>query len=206
MVRGAPRGGFSSRGGGRGGGRGGFGRGGGAPPRDYGPPERVEVAATFTHECEGKMICSVPNNKVPLLARQVYLENKTKVGMVDDVFGPIENAGIAIQPVPEVKASSFKAGDKFYCDPFQMRDCSFFLPRPKVARGKMAGRGGFKPEGGRGGFRGGARGGFRGGSGGFRGGSSGGFRGGSSGGFRGGSSGGFRGGSSGGFRGGRGGY
>ena len=113
MVRGAPRGG---RGGGGRGGRGG-GRGGGAP-RDFGPPERVEVAATFTHECEGKMICSVPSNKVPLLARQVFLENKTKVGMVDDVFGPIEQPGIAIQPVPEVKATSFKVGDKFYCDPF----------------------------------------------------------------------------------------
>ena len=80
------RGGF---GGGFRGGRGGFG-GGGRGGYDQGPPEQLVVCAEFTHECEGKMICSTTDGKVPLLTRQIFLQNKTKVGMVDDVFGPME--------------------------------------------------------------------------------------------------------------------
>ena len=67
-----------------------------------------------------------------------------------------------------------------FADPEQLRDKTFFLPRPAAAkrRGTM-GQQGFKPRGAAaGGFRGGDRGGFRGGDrGGFRGGSRGGFRG-----------------------------
>ncbi len=73
-----------------------------------------------------------------------------------------------------------------YADPEQLRDKTFFLPRPVVPKRKGAmNQQGFKPrtDRGRGGFRGGDRGGFRGGD---RGGFRGGFRGGDRGGFRGG--------------------
>lgn len=163
----------------------------------------------FSHACEGMLICHVTGSNVPLLMRSIYLQNKNKIGKVDDVFGPMSKPGLAIKPDEGVKAESFKAGDKLYADPQQTRPTTFFQPRPAASRGaratgmqgKMAGRDGFKPRGGfgdRGGFRGGDRGGFRGGfSGGFRGGDRGGFRGGDRGGFRGG----FRGGDRGGFRG-----
>ena len=44
--------------------------------------------------------------------RSIYLANKNKIGKVDDVFGPMSAAGIAIQLDEGVKADSFKAGDK----------------------------------------------------------------------------------------------
>ena len=167
-----------------------------------GPPEYVEAVAQFSHACEGLLICNVVGGNVPLLMRSIYLQNKNKIGKVDDVFGPMSKPGLAIKPDEGVKAESFKAGDMLYADPQQTRDTKFFMPRPAAAKGArptgMQGRGGangFKPRGG-GGFRGGDRGGFRGGD---RGGFRGGFRGGDRGGFRGGS-GGFRGGS-GGYRG-----
>ena len=178
---------------------------------DQGPPEYVEVVAEFSHSCEGLLICNVLGGQVPLLMRSIYLQNKNKIGKVDDVFGPMSKPGLAIKPDEGVKAESFKAGDKLYADPQQTRNTQFFMPRPAASRGargmgmqgKMAGRDGFKPRGGfggdRGGFRGGDRGGFRGGD---RGGFRGGFRGGDRGGFRGGDRGGFRGG----FSGGRGGF
>merc|ERR1712160_105047 len=78
--------------------------------------------------------------------------------------------------------------NKFYCDPEQIRDTKFFLPRPTVPKNRRPlNQQGFKPAGARGGGRGGfgdrgGRGGFgdrgRGGFGGGRGGDRGGFRGG----------------------------
>jgi H/ACA ribonucleoprotein complex subunit 1 len=172
---------------------------------DQGPPEYVDVVAEFSHACEGMLICNVVGGNVPLLMRSIYLQNKNKIGKVDDVFGPMSKPGLAIKPDDGVKAESFKAGDKLYADPQQTRQTSFFQPRPAASKGsramgmqgKMAGRDGFKPRGGFGGDRGGFRGGFRGGDrGGFRGGDRGGFRGG----FRGGDRGGFRGGDRGGCK------
>ena len=100
--RGAPRGGGFSRGGGRGG-RGGF---------DRGPPQNVVPIATYNATVEGLMCCSVVEKKVPLLMRSIYMENKTLIGKVDDVFGPITAPGIAIKPSDGVKGEGFKSGDK----------------------------------------------------------------------------------------------
>ena len=140
----------------------------------------MDVVAEFSHACEGMLICNVIGGNVPLLMRSIYLQNKNKIGKVDDVFGTMGKPGLAIKPDEGIKAESFKAGDKLYADPQQTRQTSFFQPRPagaKVARPTgMQGRGGangFKP-------RGGDRGGFRGGRGGF--GDRGGFRGGDRGG------------------------
>ena len=95
-------GGFGGRGGGRGG-RGGF---------DRGPPQNVVPVATYTQTVEGLMCCSVLEKKVPLLMRSIFMENKTLIGKVDDVFGPVTAPGIAIKPVEGVKGESFKSGDK----------------------------------------------------------------------------------------------
>jgi len=106
MSRGAPRGrGFGDRGG-RGGGRGG--RGG----FDRGPPQQVQPIATYDKTVEGLMCCYVLGSQVPLLMRSIYMENKTLIGKVDDVFGPMTAPGIAIKPAEGVKGESFKSGDK----------------------------------------------------------------------------------------------
>lgn len=57
------------------------------------------------------MCCSVLEKKVPLLMRSIYMQNKTLIGKVDDVFGPVTAPGIAIKAVDGVKGESFKAGD-----------------------------------------------------------------------------------------------
>jgi len=86
--RGGPRGG---RGGGSfRGGRGG-GRGGGRPQQNWDqPPASVIEVGHVMHPCEEYLV--IKNNlpdKVPIFGRPVYLENKTKIGIIDDVFGPI---------------------------------------------------------------------------------------------------------------------
>jgi len=43
---------------------------------------------TYSHECEGDMVCDSTNTeKVPYFNAPMYLENKTKIGSVEEVFG-----------------------------------------------------------------------------------------------------------------------
>ncbi|KZZ93819.1 H/ACA ribonucleoprotein complex, subunit Gar1, eukaryote [Moelleriella libera RCEF 2490] len=201
---------FRGRGGGFGGrgGGGGFrgGRGGGFAPS--GPPAEVLEMGTVEHAVEGEMFCRSSNVKIPYFNAPIFLENKTPIGKVDEVLGPINEVYFTIKPQEGIVATSFKSGDKVYIGGDKLLPLEKFLPKPKVpgekkpkrAGGARGGRG--APRGaGRGGPRGGARGGRggpRGGGGGFsRGGGRGGFggRGGGGGGFggRGGGGGGFRG-------------
>ena len=143
----------------------------------------------FMHACEGEMVCESINPKVPHFNAQIFLENKTAVGKVDEVLGPINQVYFTIKPSEGIQATSFKEGDKFYIGSEKLLPLDRFLPKPKRAggrggpRGAAGGRGGFGGRG-RGGPRGGGRGGPRGGGGGFsRGGGGGGFSRGGSGGF-----------------------
>ncbi len=190
MNRGGNRGGFGGRGGRGFGGRGGFGR----PSAPQGPPDSVLEMGAFLHPVEGDIFCRSINTKIPYFNAPIYLENKTQIGKVDEILGPLNEVFFTIKPSEGVQAASFKEGDKFYIAPDKLLPIERFLPKPKVAGPKPAKK---KSAGGRGfGGRGGSRGGFGGARGGFGG------RGGSRGGF-----GGARGGSRGGFggRGGRGG-
>ncbi|OJJ97959.1 hypothetical protein ASPACDRAFT_80078 [Aspergillus aculeatus ATCC 16872] len=196
------------------GGRGGF-------QQPVGPPAQVLEMGTVMHACEGEMVCESINPKIPYFNAPIYLENKTPIGKVDEVLGPINQVYFTVKPQEGIVATSFKAGDKVYIGGDKLLPLEKFLPKPKpppgAAKPKRAGgagrggaggrggRGGFAPRG-RGGPRGGGRGGFSrgGGGGGFgggRGGGRGGFsRGGGGGGFGGGRGGFSRGGGSGGFR------
>ncbi|CEG64447.1 Putative H/ACA ribonucleoprotein complex subunit 1 [Rhizopus microsporus] len=197
------RGGRGGRGGfrgGRGGGRGGYGGYGGA---SQGPPAEVVPMGTFMHACEGEMVCKSINPKVPYFNAPIYLENKSQIGKVDEILGPINEVYFTVKMQEGMIAKSFKPNDKVYIGTDKLLPLERFLPKPKVA-GKVSkptgnqgrvekkssrggatrgggrggfGRGGFSRDGGRGGGRGGfGRGGFN--QGGPRGGGRGGNRGG----------------------------
>ncbi|TEA11931.1 H/ACA ribonucleoprotein complex subunit GAR1 [Colletotrichum sidae] len=148
--RGAPRG----RGGGFGG-RGGGGRGG-FQQRDFGPPATILEMGKFMHACEGEMVCESINPKVPHFNAQIFLENKTAVGKVDEVLGPINQVYFTIKPSEGIQAASFEEGDKFYIGSEKLLPLEKFLPKPKPPPGapkvKRAGRGGGGARGGRGSF------------------------------------------------------
>ena len=84
------RGGFR---GGRGGGRGGGGYGG----YDQGPPAQVVEAGVFEHPCEGEAVCKLTNTMIPYFNAPIFLENKTQVGKVEEVFGPINSVYFTIK-------------------------------------------------------------------------------------------------------------
>ncbi|KAK4791963.1 hypothetical protein SAY86_022398 [Trapa natans] len=163
-----PRGGGGFRGGrdggrGRGGFRGGRGAGGGrfgGGFRDEGPPSEVVEVSTFLHACEGDAVTKLTNEKIPFFNAPIYLQNKTQIGKVDEIFGPINESYFSVKMMEGIVATSYHQGDKFYIDPAKLLPLARFLPQPK---GQQAA--------GRGGFRGGGRGGrgFSRGGGGFRG-------------------------------------
>ncbi|MCD7454925.1 hypothetical protein HAX54_026521 [Datura stramonium] len=165
--------------------RGGGGRGGGRfPPRDEGPPSEVVEVSSFVHACEGDAVTKLTNEKIPYFNAPIYLQNKTQIGKVDEIFGPINESLFSIKMMEGIIATSYSAGDKFYIDPAKLLPLARFLPQPKGQHqasrggGRGGGRGGRGGRGG-GGFRGGrgGGGGFRGGRGPPRGGRGGGFRG-----------------------------
>ncbi|KAJ4291507.1 H/ACA snoRNP pseudouridylase subunit [Collariella sp. IMI 366227] len=198
---GAPRGrgGFGGGGGygGRGGGRGGY------QQRDMGPPATVIEMGKFIHACEGEMVVESTNPKVPHFNAPMYLENKTAIGKIDEVLGPINQVYFTIKPSEGIQATSFKYGDKFFISGEKLLPLEKFLPKPKPPRapptGSKPSRGGARGgRGGPGGFSRGGRGGFSGRGGGSRGGFGGGRGGGGGFGGRGGGGGGFSGGRGGG--------
>lgn len=206
--------------GGRGGApRGRGGRGGFAGRNNFqqGPPDAVFEMGLFAHACEGELVCKSINTKIPYFNAPIYMQNKSQIGKVDEILGPLNEVYFTVKLQDGIQATSFKANDKVYIAGDKLLPLERFLPKPKAVNGsskplgkqgmvqKKAGRGGFS-AGGRGGFSAGGRGGSRGGfSAGGRGGGRGGFSSGGRGGSRGGFSAGGRGGSRGGFRGGRGG-
>lgn len=156
-------------------------------------------AGSFAHPCEGEAVLKLTNDKIPYFNAPIYLQNKTQIGKVEEILGPINNVFFTVKMSDGVVATSYAAGDKFYIDPMKLLPLDRFLPRPKGSgpprgggrggRDGGRGRGGFGGRGGgfggrdggrgRGGF-GGRGGGFggRGGGGGFGGrGGGGGFRG-----------------------------
>merc|ERR1711881_615732 len=182
-FRGAPRGrgtgaNFGGGGGRGGGGFGGRGGRGGFGQRDNGPPDAGMEMGTFLHACENEIVCESINTKIPYFNAPIYLENKTPIGKVDEILGPLNQVYFTIKPQEGIVATSFKSGDKFYIGSDKLLPLEKFLPKPKpppgAAKVKKAGGaggrgGGFQARGGsRGGFGGSSRGGAPRGRGGFR--------------------------------------
>lgn len=120
----------------------------------------------------------IPSNH-PFLQAPIYLENKTQIGKVDEILGPINEVYFTVKLQDGVLAKSFKEGDQVYIGSDKLLPLERFLPKPMAPGGKpgkpLGRQGMMGPK--RGGMRGGMRGGgMRGG--GMRGGSRGGMRGG----------------------------
>jgi len=148
---------------------------------------RVTEIGAFLHPVESEMLCHLTApTKIPYFNAPIYLSNKTQIGKVDEILGPINEVYFTVKMDQGMMAGSFKKEDKVYIGGDKLLPIERFLPKPKVAGGKVEkrgggargrgaprGRGGPPGRGGRGAFvpRGGSRGGFgdRGGRGGARG-------------------------------------
>lgn len=96
----------------------------------------------FKHDCEGQLICRSINEKIPYFNGFVYLENKTKIGKVDEIFGPTAEVWFSVKTDEGVVASSFKTDDKVYISPDKLLPMSRFTGQGKKGGGGRGGRGG----------------------------------------------------------------
>lgn len=133
------RGNFSGRGRGGGGfnrgGRGGFGgRGGrGGFQAPVGPPQEIVEVGEYLHECENELVCKfdrIDPTKVPYFNGRVFLSNKTEVGKIDEILGPLNQMYVSVKAAEGVKPGSLPTGTKMYIDAQQVLPLQRFLPTP----------------------------------------------------------------------------
>lgn len=91
---------------------------------------------TFMHAVEDEMLCSsLMPDKVPYFNAPIYLQNKSVIGKVDEILGPINEVYFSVKMGEGMVANSFKKGDKVYIGGDKLLPIDRFLPKPKVAGG-----------------------------------------------------------------------
>ena len=97
---------------------------------------------SFVHPCEGEMVCKSINTKIPYFNAPIYLENKTQIGKVDEILGPLNEVYFTVKLQDGVQATSFKANDKVFIAPDKLLPVDRFLPKSASAgrTGKPVGR------------------------------------------------------------------
>ena len=97
--------------------------------------------------------------QIPYFNAPIYLENKSDVGKVDEIFGTITECYFSVKVASGIAATSFKPGDKLFINPLKLLPLERFLSQPKGAgggggKGGKGGKGkggGGKGKGGKGG-------------------------------------------------------
>jgi len=81
------------------------------------------------------MLClSTMKEKVPYFNAPIYLHNKTTIGKVDEILGPINEVYFSVKMGDGMVASSFKKGEKVYIAGDKLLPLERFLPKPKPPR------------------------------------------------------------------------
>ena len=89
---------------GKGKGKGGKGKGKGGFGREEETPEYVVELGEFMHPCESDMVCKSTNEKIPYFNAGAYLEDKQRIGKVDEILGPINTVMFTVKPETGVNA------------------------------------------------------------------------------------------------------
>ena len=90
---------------------------------------------SFIHAVEDEMLClSTMKEKVPYFNAPIYLHNKTTIGKVDEILGPINEVYFSVKMGDGMVASSFKKGEKVYIAGDKLLPLERFLPKPKPPR------------------------------------------------------------------------
>jgi H/ACA ribonucleoprotein complex subunit 1 len=87
----------------------------------------------FVHACEGEMVCKSINAKIPYFNAPIFLENKSQIGKVDEILGPLNEVYFTVKMQEGMIAKSFKADDKVFIGTDKLLPIERFLPKPKVA-------------------------------------------------------------------------
>jgi H/ACA ribonucleoprotein complex subunit 1 len=105
---------------------------------------------TFLHKSENNFVVKCTDmSRFPKFNRGVYLENKSKVGSVDEILGPLNAFYFSVKPAEGVNPASFKEGQIFYMAPEDLLSTDRFTkpqaPRPKGPPRQFGGAPGGRP-------------------------------------------------------------
>ena len=78
---------------------------------------------------------------MPYFNAPIYLENKSQIGQIDEIFGTIQEVYFSVKAANGIAADSFKSGDKLYINPMKLLPLERFLPQPGGGGGKGGGKG-----------------------------------------------------------------
>jgi H/ACA ribonucleoprotein complex subunit 1 len=93
---------------------------------------------SFMHPVESEMLCSLTKpTTIPYFNAPIYLENKTQIGKIDEILGPINEVYFTVKMEGGMVASSFKKEDKVYIGGDKLLPIERFLPKPKIAGAKV---------------------------------------------------------------------
>lgn len=97
----------------------------------------VEIGS-FLHPVESEMLCSLTKpQSIPYFNAPIYLENKTQIGKIDEILGPINEVYFTVKMEGGMVASSFKKEDKVFIGGDKLLPIDRFLPKPKIAGAKV---------------------------------------------------------------------
>jgi len=79
------------------------------------PKHNAEIGKVM-HECESELVCKLshPDSKIPYFNAGIYLENKKKIGKIDEIFGPLNLVMFTVKMDPGVVAKSFQEKDSVF--------------------------------------------------------------------------------------------
>ena len=78
--------------------------------------QQTSECGRVLHDCEQELVCKLTQSesKIPYFNAGIYLQNKRKVGKVDEIFGPINQVMFTIKMDPGIVAKSFQMDDMVY--------------------------------------------------------------------------------------------
>ena len=92
---------------------------------------------SFLHPVESEMLCSlVSPQRIPYFNAPIYLSNKTQIGKIDEILGPINEVYFTVKMDAGMQAASFKKDDKVFIGGDKLLPIERFLPKPKVPGAK----------------------------------------------------------------------
>merc|ERR1740138_1018235 len=83
-------------------------------------PHCLIELGNLSHQSEGQLICKLLIEKVPHFKARVFQENGSLIGIIKDIFGPINASMATVELSDSHKIESYKFGEKLFIEPSKL--------------------------------------------------------------------------------------
>lgn len=89
----------------------------------------------FDYSCQDDLILKAEIEDVPYFNAPIFLENKSQIGKIDEIFGTLRDYSVSVKLGDNMKASSFVPKQRLFIDPAKILPLVRFLPQPPKPKG-----------------------------------------------------------------------